>query len=71
MTRSVEARKARYRLHRGYIYARVTPSRLRLYRPSGEFLCYVASPRDLVREVARDIRQSHLTETLPLFREAA
>jgi hypothetical protein len=67
----VEARKARYRFYRGYPYTRVTAQRLRLHRPAGEFLCYVAGSRELVREVGRDIRQTQLEKTLTLFQEAA
>lgn len=77
MSRSVEARKRKFmtklgvRFYRGYPYWRVTPGRLRLNRPDWAFLCHVATPRALVREVNHDIKRSPLKETLPLFREAA
>lgn len=58
---------------RGYWYERVTATRVRLYRPCGDFLCYLG-PRDLAREIRRDkirSRRKTMTENLPLFLEAA
>lgn len=78
MTRSVEVGKRRKRrpaipwlFYRGYPYLRVSAVRLRLSRPDGAFMCHLTSPRDLTREVNRDIKRRQLFETLPLFLEAA
>jgi hypothetical protein len=44
-----------FKIYRGYPYRRVSDVRLKIWTPDGAFLCMVPNPRDLVKEINRDL----------------